>query len=156
MRIKKVKITAAGKIMIVYEKRSQGAWDEYSLSCSEAARPEFYAALGTLAPHVVEMCELPKNYVEKIKVRGVSFSYGGEKEVMGATISASMELRDSYPDLNLNTPHKASEMYSDSPPDEKQLLTDRCTDDLEYVQDECQVYIRGDRAQGTLKFGDVA
>lgn len=151
MRIKKAKITAEKKILMVYEKRSKsGAWDEYSFTCSEEARPEFYNAMNGLAVHVIEMCELPQDYLSKITVKGVSFSYGGDAEVMGATISASMSLENSYSNLNLNTPHKASEMYSDSPPDEMQLLSDKCVENLETLQKECETYINGDRAQTAL------
>lgn len=151
MRIKKVKITAENKISLVYEQKTRiGGWDEYSMTCSEAGRPEFYKAINDMAPHVIEMCELPADYVSKITVRGVSFSYGGDTEVMGATISAAMELKNSYPKLNINTPHKASAMYSEAPDDEKQLLSSDCIDCLEALQAECRAYIKGERAQTKL------
>lgn len=151
MRIKKAKITSDNKIAIVYEQRSKtGAWDEYSFTCSEDARPEFYAALKALAPHVVDMCELPETYLDRINVRGVSFSYGGEKEVMGATISGQMKLNYSNCNLNLNTPHKASESYSDTPADEMQLLSGDCIDALGALCEEVELYIGGERAQARL------
>jgi hypothetical protein len=152
VRIKKVKVTSENKITMVYEKRSKGGyWDEYSFTCSEDARPEFYTSLKKLAPHVIYLCELPESYLPRITVRGVSFSYGGENEVMGATISAAMELKNSYPNLNLNTPHKASEMYNENTPDdEMQLLSSDCISDLENLQSECVAYINGERAQESL------
>jgi len=151
-RIKKVKLTKDEKIHMAYEKRTKTGigWDEYSFTCSDAPRPEFYTAMQALATHVVEMCELPEDYVSRIQVRGVSFSYGGEKEVMGATISAQMKLYDSNCDLNLNTPHKASESYSDMPADEMQLLSDECVEALYTLCNECDLYIGGERAQGQL------
>lgn len=151
MRIKKVKITSEKKIAMVYEQENKnGTWDEYSFSCSDQARPEFYEAMRGLAPHVTEMCELPESYLDRIGVRGVSFSYGGEAEVMGATISAQMKLFNSNCDLNLNTPHKASDSYNEGPADDAQLLTEDCITALEKLQEECQYYIAGDRAQGSL------
>lgn len=151
IRLKKVKITKENKIMMIYEKQSQtGSYDEYQFSCSEKARPEFYDAMKNLAPHVIEMCELPDDYLPRIDVKGVSFSYGGDKEVMGATISAAMKLNDSYCDLNLNTPHKASDSYSEGPADEMQLLSDDCIHALNLLCKEAQLYIDGDRAQGKL------
>lgn len=151
IRLKKVKVTNDNKIMMVYEKQSKtGAWDEYSFSCSEQARPEFYKAIKALAPHVIEMCELPDDYLSRIDVKGASFSYGGMDEVMGATISAAMELNDSYCNLNLNTPHKASGSYSEGPADEMQLLSDKCIKALDCLCEEAQLYIDGDRAQGKL------
>lgn len=153
MKIKKVKLTKENKIHIAYEQRSKDPrfYDEFSFTCSEMARPEFYAALKELAMHVVYMCELPLVFVSKIKVRGVSFSYAGENDTMGATISAAMKLENSYPELNLNTPHKAEEMYNaDTPPDDMQLLSDACINALKELQEECVLYVKGDRAQGNL------
>ena len=67
MRIKKAKLTAMDKVTIMYEKKSTtGAWDEYSFTCSEKPRPEFNQALAALAPYVVEMCELPEDYLSRI------------------------------------------------------------------------------------------
>lgn len=151
MRIKKIKITAENKINIVYEKRVHTGWDEYSFTCSDAPRPELLVALKALSPHVIEMCELPKEYLDRIDVRGVSFSYAGDNEVMGATIIAQMELKKSYTKLNLNTPHKASEPYSENAPeDEMQLLSNECIDALGQLCDEVELYIKGDRAQQSL------
>jgi len=104
-----------------------------------------------LAPDVIKMCELPEDYLDRITVRSVSFSYGGPDGTMGATISAGMHLEESYQDLNLNTPHKASAMYNpDTPDDEMQLLSSDCIERLEALQEECEAYIKGDRAQGSL------
>jgi hypothetical protein len=152
MRIKKVKVTKEKRINMVYETKSKrGYWDEYSFTCSEEARPEFYTVLSELAQDVIEMCELPSDYIDRITVRSVSYSYGGENNTMGATISAGMKLDNSYQDLNLNTPHKASAMYnSDTPDDEMQLLSSDCIERLEALQEECEAYIKGDRAQGSL------
>lgn len=152
MRIRKVKATKEKKIVMVYDQKTKkGSWDEYSFSCSEDARPEFYAALKELAQDVITMCELPENYLDRITVKGVSYSYGGENDTMGATISASMKLKESYQELNLNTPHKASEMYcAETPVDEMQLLYSDCIERLEALHEECLLYIKGDRAQGSL------
>lgn len=151
MRIKKVKVNKAGKIIMEWEQqaKSGSGWDEYSFCCSEDARPEFHDALKVLAQDVIEMCELPDNYLEKITVKGVSFSWS--QDIMGAVIVASMKLDKSHQSLNLNTPHKASEMYNpDTPEDEKQLLSSECYERLEVLLQESELYIQGERAQGTL------
>jgi hypothetical protein len=153
MRIKKFKVTKYNQISMVYEQGSMNQ-DEYSFTCSEKARPEFYVAMAVLAEHVIDMCELPEDYMERIKVRGVSYSYGGEKEVMGATISAGMKLYESNQALNINTPHKATDSYSDAPAQDSQLLGNDCIKALMVLQAECKAYIQGDRAQGSL-FSEV-
>lgn len=152
MRIRKVKVTKEKRISMAYEvPNKKGSWDEFTFVCSDEPRSEFYTALAVLAEHVIEMCELPAAYLEKIKVRGVSFSFGGENDTMGATISAAMELLKSHPDLNINTPHKAVEMYNpETPEDDMQLLSDKCIKALSELITECEAYIKGDRAQGSL------
>lgn len=150
MRIRKVKITKYNQIHMVYD-AGPGNGDEYQFTCRDKARPEFYSALEAMAEHVIEMCELPDRYLDRITVRGVSYSYGGENDTMGATISAAMELEESYQPLNLVTPHKASSMYNpDTPDDDRQLLTGDCIAALETLRDECELYIKGERAQGSL------
>jgi hypothetical protein len=149
--MKKVKITNEKKIHMIYEVESKtGSMDEYQFICSDPARPEFHEAFKKLAPHVIDMCELPDNYLDRITVKSVSFSYGGDKEVMGATISGSMELHYSNSGLNLNTPHKACDSYNDGPADENQLLSSDCVKALNELCKECELYINGDRAQGIL------
>jgi len=73
MRIKKVKITKYNQVSMVYE-QGPSNMDEYSFTCSEKARPEFYTALAAMAEHVLDMCELPESYLERISIRGVSYS----------------------------------------------------------------------------------
>jgi hypothetical protein len=146
MRILKAKITSEERINIEYQNNG----DEFSLTSKQEAAPSFYEALNNLKSHVVEMCELPDEYLDRIIVRGVTFSYGGDAEVMGATIIAQMKLSHSNVNLNLNTPHKAEDSYSESPADPKQLLTDDCIHDLHDFQAEAEEYINGKRKQLNL------
>lgn len=149
IRIKKIKFTPTEKISIQYEKKNKKVhtWDEYSMTCADLPRPQLRNAMQDLGPHIIEMCELPKNYLDRITVTGVSFSYGGDKDVMGATITSQMKLTFSNCDLNLNTPHKASESYNEYEADPKQLLTDDCIKVLDNLCAEIKLYIEGERAQ---------
>lgn len=151
--MKKVKVTKEGKIFLIWEREIQsGNYDEYSMQCSDQARPEFYNAMTALNKHVVDMCELPDSYLDRITTKSVSFSYGGDEQVMGATISASMKLENSPAGLNLNTPHKACDSYNPEQPveDPALLLSEKCVDDLDTLMDEAELYINGDRAQMNL------
>lgn len=143
-------MTKDDKIHLEYEVyNAKKGYDEYSLSCADEPRPEFKKALIDLGQDVISMCELPADYLGRIVVRGVSFSYGGEEEVMGAVIVAQMSLRKSSAPLNLNTPHKPSAPYSESA-DDSQLLDSRCVERLEDLMDEAEQYVNGVRAQGSL------
>lgn len=153
MRIKSVKITTDEKISINYQiERENGNYDEFSMTSCDAPLPSFKEALDQLRQHVIDMCELPNMDLDKIVVRGVTFSYGGEDDIMGATIIAWKKLSRSNTDLNINTPHKAAEYYSgNGNGDPKQLLSDECVDDLNIVMSECEKYIKGKRQQLELE-----
>jgi len=149
MRIQKVKVSKDGKITIEHEiKNRKNEWDQYTMVCADEAKPTFYSALQALREHVDQMCEL-NCPLDRIKVTGVSFSYGGPDEVMGATMIAQKILLRSNAPLNIVTPHKASEPFADFA-DENQLLSDQCIGDLQTVLSEVEDYIKGDRAQMNL------
>jgi len=150
MRFQKIKYSK-GKVKIEYELRNKEKkdWDQFSLACSNEPRPEFQIALQALSKDVIEMCELPEDYIKRIMVTGVSFSYGSEAEIMGATIIAQMTLNRSNVNLNLNTPHKPSEPYSEGG-DAAQCLSQDCIDRLVSLELEAEDYINGNRAQGEL------
>jgi hypothetical protein len=151
--MKKIKVTKEGKIFLIWEREIQsGSYDEYSMQCSDQARPEFYSAMIALYKHVIDMCELPDSYLERITTKSVSFSYGGDTQIMGATISASMKLENSPAGLNLNTPHKACDSYNPEQPveDPALLLSEECIEDLDTLTEEAEAYINGDRAQMNL------
>jgi len=123
VRFKKIKTTKEGKTHLEYEvDNAKGGKDEVSFTCADEARLEFRTALSDLAKDVLEMCELPEDYLNRIVVTGVSFSYGGEAEVMGCTLIGQLKLLKSNVNLNLITPHKIEEFYSENGGDEAQLL----------------------------------
>ena len=149
MRFRKIKLKD-DKVILVYEKPGIGAeMDEYSVACSDKPLPSFNEAMKGLVCHVREMCELPDTYDKRIEVKGVSLSYAGKNETMGAVITAAMELHNSVNALNLNTPHKTVEFYAYDG-DDKQLLTTGCVDAIETLIEEAQKYLNGEREQGGL------
>lgn len=152
IRFKKIKKTSEGKIHLEYEKTNQqGKWDEHSMKSAQQPAPSFDKALEKLIPHVQEMCELPKDdhTFHPYEVRGVSFSYAGENETMGATITATRKLNHSNAPLVLNTPHKIEEPYADGA-DDLQVMTTDCLIDLVSLQDEAEAYLNGKRKQADL------
>ncbi len=149
IRFKKIKALKDGKLRIEYEQKNKDSWDEYTLNCSDEPKDSYGAALQALAGDVIEMCELPEDYLPRITVTGVSFSYGGDEEVMGAVITASMRLNKSNQPLNLNTPHKTETWYSETG-SELSLLHPDCVERLQVLTDEAQDYIGGVRKQVDL------
>jgi len=150
MRFNKIKMTKEGKIQMEYEvENSKGGRDEFSFSCSEEPKPAFALALNDLAQDILSMCELPADYLQRIRVSGISLSYGGENETMGAILIGQMILHKSNIALNLNTPHKIEEFYGETG-DESQLLDPNCVARIEVLISEAEDYVKGIRAQANL------
>lgn len=149
MTIKKVKYHDS-KVEIHYALINRaGKETEYIVRSDEEPSPDFVFALEKMKKHVREICEFDGLSLQKIKVLGVSFSYGGETNVMGAVITAQKILQYSPQPLNINTPHKIEEFYSKNG-DEMQLMSDEMKVDLYELQQAAEDYIDGERAQQDL------
>jgi hypothetical protein len=150
MRFKKIKLTKEGKVQAEYEiNNEKGTTDEYSFSCTDEPKPSFRQAMADLAQDVVEICELSDDDLNRIGVSGVSLSWGGENETMGAVIIAYMMLTKSSGNLNLNTPHKIADYYGETG-DRQQLLNPKCVERIETLIAEAEDYVKGIRAQANL------
>ncbi len=154
LKIKAVSEDGRDKIYLEFEKPNGGDYDNFIIKSNDKPAPSFHTALQALAQDVIEMCELPVDYRERIVVKGVSFSYGGEKEVMGATLTAIMKLEDSVVPLNLNTPHKAREFYAKDG-DPRQLLDSACARRLDALIIEAEQFVRGVRQQTDMFAGQA-
>lgn len=154
IRWKKIKVTNENKVFLEFqENRGEDKWDDLTFQCADLGVPEFYDAFKALAEHVVDLCELPEADLAELRitVKGVTFSYGGENEVMGAVITASRKLKRSNNPLNLVTPHKPSEPYGKGQDEDLNgLLEPDCVDALKALQAQAARYLKGERAQVSL------
>lgn len=137
------------RVLVKWEVMQPKGVDEFQLSCVDAPATDLLDALAALRPRVAEICQLPEEYCASMEIRGVSFSYGGEGRVMGATITALKPLATANAPLVVNTPHLASESYSEDGPTDK-LLSTAAIVALEAVMVEALRYIDGHRAQRDL------
>jgi len=67
MRILKVRLAKNDRISIEYdaENKHKGR-DEFSMTCMDRAIPQFYKALEALSIHVLQICQLPDSYAERL------------------------------------------------------------------------------------------
>jgi hypothetical protein len=137
------------RVVVRWEVPRKGGTDEFSISCLDAPAPELLVALAGLRTDVAEICELPATYCANLEIRGVSFSYGGEARVMGATITALRHVTTANAPLVLNTPHLAEEPYAEGGDTDK-LLSSVAVEALNLVASEALRYVDGHRAQGDL------
>lgn len=146
------RVKSGEKIAIEYAVQTdQGETDEFSLSCSQKALPEFYLALNELGKHVVKICELPDEYVGGLTVLGVKFTW--TDEIMGAVISAKKALSECDSPLFLNTPHMPERPYS--PTGGGKCLPAKTTEALEKLLEEAERYVHGERVQLSLFAGST-
>lgn len=139
------------KIHVEYtQKNLAGGTDELVLICPEEPLPSLHAAFDALAECAIMESELTSELIPRTKVSSVSFSYGGEKEVMGAVITASVKMLHANCPLNINTPHKPSAPYTDNANDETPCLDDHTIDCLLALMDETNKYLDGERLQMKL------
>jgi hypothetical protein len=149
MKFTKIKIKSEegkDRVHLEWENPKGQDRDELSIDSCDKPAPTFHEALQALAGDVVEMCELPPDSINRIIVKGVSLSYGGEKDVMGCTITATMKLMKSNAPLNLNTPHKAEDFYAKTG-DPKQLLDPDCVRRIKKLIFQAENFVSGERAQ---------
>jgi hypothetical protein len=152
MRITKAKYDGS-KVRIEYEKqRPDGQYDEFTLSSLDGPAQPFVDALNALAMDVVGICELHADSLDRLTVRGVSFTY--TNDIMGACITALKKLYTSNAPLVLNTPHLPEEAYGEG--DTSSPLLDTATvDRLHELALAAERYVDGERAQGDLFVGEV-
>lgn len=152
-RLKKVSYDGK-RVLVRWEVPKLKGTDEHELHCCDEPANGLRLALELLRPHVLLICELPEAYGEVgLEVRGASFSYGGEDEVMGATITALKHVGTANAPLVLNTPHLASAPYSEEGDASGPLLSRNAIEALDHLSREAFRYVEGYRAQGDLFAG---
>lgn len=144
------------RVKIRFEVPREDGVDEFEMSCIDVPAPSLTKGLQALKPHVRDILELPPAYCEWLDIRGVSFSYGGEGRVMGATITALKKLKAANAPLVLNTPHLASAPYGDDENGTEKLLSSATVETLRELQAEVLAYVDGQRAQHDMFAGAPA
>jgi hypothetical protein len=149
MRFLKIKFDGV-KVKLEWDvAKKDGEPDLFSLTSTDLPAPEFQTALDNLRIHVEEICEQPKGYLASAEIRGVSFSYAGDDEIMGATISCLKTLKTANSTLVINSPHLPSDDYSGNNPNALTLSLD-CVVALRNLQDCAENYVNGIRKQQNL------
>ncbi len=147
------KIKSGDRIKLAWQQlNGENTWDDYSISCVERARPEFYETMQALAAHLLEVCEITTT--NPVEVNGVSLAYGGEAETMMVTLTAKIKLENSTTPLCINTPCKPCGLLHENDTGENVLYAD-AVDAIQEVINEAETYLDGDRAQGELFGGNA-
>lgn len=136
--------TGKNRIHLEWKSPKGSDKDDHMLNSADKAAPSFHEALQALSQDVIEMCELPDDYRKRIIVKSVSLSH--TDGIIGATITATMELEDSNSPLNLNAPHKFEEAISE-PGDPKQILDPACSRRIHMLIIEAEQFVKGVRQQ---------
>lgn len=149
-RIAKVKYDRS-KVRVEFEiERVDGRFDEQLLSSFDPPLPSFDVALQALAQDVCTICELPADQAQQLRISSVSFSH--TNDILGAVITAVKPVKTAQSPVVLNTPHLTEKPYGDGGP----VFSADTRQRLEQLVEECQRYIRGERAQQALPMQDTA
>jgi hypothetical protein len=152
-RIKKIKYDQK-RVTVVQEVHHGGGGDPdvIKIACREGPREEFCMALAALVPHVLDILCLElgesHDWLVGIRICGVSFSW--PQDVMGATVTATVDLPTANAPLVINTPHLTAELINES--SEAPLMSQGMATALRVLIDEAQRYLAGHRAQMILPF----
>ena len=154
MQVNKVQILSNGSISVGYqeylgqdEETQKSRWDKISGRTIQAKAVErFYDILAELKPHAVELLEIiPAKMVNRVRVRGFTFTYTKEHK-MGGEMIVDISLSKSEPPLHLVTPHKVVESYNDDKKDEDlKRFNEECGKLIAELHDETVNYINGKR-----------
>lgn len=134
-------------------------FDTVQIESRRAPTSEFLGALDDLRVHLLAICELPVDDVEKTVVSGVSLSWTPNSReagdfILGATMVGQRKLARSSAPLNLITPHKFERFPSGGDEgDENQLLTEQALYRVECLLRQAEAYLDGasaPSAQGSL------
>ncbi|MBS0328260.1 MAG: hypothetical protein JSR30_00275 [Proteobacteria bacterium] len=141
LRITKVRRTRK-TIFIAYKNGDE----EHDLTSRDNPLPAFTKALDALVAVVLSVCHFPEGYGENMTASGLTLTEKGM-----VTIQAKKSLPDAAGPLNIATPLR----FLEHPKEEGSYspsLTDEQVDAISEVEEQAKAYVKGDRAQGQIKF----
>ncbi len=145
----KFKFLPEEKIFCSFQiKRSEDQYDQYNFTTVDKPAPALLNHVMLFRKHVLSLCELPEteDEIRKLGIKSFSFSWSGEKHIMGCTVSATRILSGSNSPLVLNTPFKIEDFHADNG-DAKQLLPRNMVNDIYELMLHINSFIDGEREQ---------
>jgi hypothetical protein len=118
------------------------------------SNPGVVGAFDALRQDIAFLLELKDQVLDNLEVRSVSFTYHGDEDVMGATISCLRSLVNSDAGHAATTPHHIEKVYDGSDGSEGKLFTDEAVARLKNLIAEAWLYVEGQRAQLDIFEGD--
>lgn len=144
MKINRVTISDRDFFKINYDVVSGGGnTDSFSVKSYDAPAPTFIAAVRLLRRHVIKICEFPDSFLKRILINKVAFSY--QRELMNAAIEFDLVLNQTGEKITIKSPRKYCGLSGDDA-----SMTEGMRIDLQNLQEECQKYVYGNRAQMTI------
>ena len=148
-RIKKVSYDGH-KVLVRWEIPKRGEFEGYELESPDVPAPSFLAALQALRTEIATICELPATWCADLDVRGVTCSYGGDKDTLSVTITALKHVATANAPLVLNTPNLPAEPYNDTDDSSTPVLEESTEAAVLALAAEACRYLEGHRAQSDL------
>lgn len=150
--ILKFKLLPDKKIFCSFQiRRNEDNYDKYEFTTIDKPLPSLLNYFLLFRKYVLTLCELPEteDEIRKIDIKSFTFSWSGEKHIMGCTVSAAKMLSNSNSPLTLNTPFKIEEFHS-GVGDDRQLLPRDMVNDIYEFMLHINSFIDGEREQMDL------
>lgn len=149
--IRKVNLSKKGVVTIrFFEKNANGNWDENTRKCAERPRTEFERHLQSLVTVVNRTCQFPDDYEMAMTILSVSYDTNGTDKIMSVSIDADKDLGGTRI-MKIHMPATTAP-YEDSV--EGECLSYGCVQKLDYMWNECVMYILGERSQLKLELDE--
>lgn len=146
--INKIKLSDDyGRVHIAYAQEKQGKRDDYTINSYDLPHPDLLNAIRALDKTVLSICELFGVFEShQIEVTGITFTH--KEDNVGAVITSKAQLSVGNQVLNLNTPHRSFDGYSEHDEAVFNTLQKKA---LDLVYKEAIKYVvNGKRAQADL------
>lgn len=146
-KIKKIHIKkkkTGDQINISYEVYEKGDVKTVVFSSEDEPLHSFTQALEDLTDCIAKIFQFSPKYAESLEARGISLSYQGADERMGAVFSAVMTRETSSRPFNLHTPLLLEP--SEDGDDDGPVLSPACLKRIDDLVSEAYDYLDGKRA----------
>jgi len=134
-------IVVEGKFILEQREESEDQYLSIKIKSNRPAHSAFYESLAKLKPHILQMCEMPKDELNRITCTGASFTRTKKEDIFGAIITGKRRLQASEDQLAVNTPHRTETPYQDG--DKSPLLTQDCIEALQDLIVQAEMYVSG-------------
>ncbi len=134
------------EVLVKYEIDGKASMPEIiTLESHERPTPAVTLRLDAMAAHLVEIAELPEDWLDELTILGVTITH--TDGVKGVVITATRALEESNAPLVLNSPHFTETEYSETGGNGKSIFSTECAEALKKLEKLVFAYVDGEERE---------